>query len=239
MVAQDISQVNQNRMRLINEHYHLEWFPMDPAGPPVFLGTGNNRRCRFCGKVVPETTFDKTAHAIPELVGNRTLCSYWECDSCNRWFGKNYDDQFGRYTHPARTICQTWGKKGVPSLKLCRSWINFTPEKGLQIYKHPEDDCIEIDENDKCVRFKKTREPYRPRSVYKCLVKMALTIIRESPMGYFVETIKWVMTEPTEDMVVTSSFCCHSWFMDGPKPVPYPLAVLGIRKVDDATSPYP
>lgn len=212
---------------------------MDPAVPPVFLGTENDRRCRFCGQGVPETTFDKTAHAIPELIGNKILYSYWECDSCNRWFGKNYDDQFGRYTHPARTLGQTCGKKGVPSIKLGRSWIDFTPEKGLQIYKHPKDNCIQVDENANCVRFKKTREPYRPRSVYKCLVKIALTIMPAAEISHFAETINWLMVEPDAGTVVTSSFCCHSLFKDGPKPVPYPLAALGIKRKHDLMSSYP
>ena len=235
----ELSEANVQRIQLIQEHYNLDWFRMDPSGLPVFLGTDNNRRCRFCGKVEPKTTFEKIAHAIPELLGNRTLCSSWECDSCNRWFGKNYDDQFGRYTHPARTLGQTCGKKGVPSIKLGRSWIDFTPETGLQIYKHPKDNCIQIDANAKCVRFKKTREPYRPRSVYKCLVKMALAIMPESEISHFAETINWLMVEPDADTVVTSSFCCHSWFMAGAKPIPYPWAVLGVKKDDDPISLYP
>jgi len=239
MSPEQISQANLAREQLIEKYYCLDRFVMDPAGQPVFLGTEDKRQCRFCDKVEPETTFDKMAHAIPELIGNKTLFSYWECDSCNRRFNYNYEDQFAKFTHPARTFGQTWGKKGVPSLKLCRSWIDFTPEKGLQIYKHPKDNCIEIDKNEKRVLFKNTREPYRPRSVYKCLVKMALTIISEVQIEYFAETIKWIMTEPTLDPFLTSSFCCHSWFMAGPKPIRNPYAVIGIRNDDDPISPYP
>ncbi len=239
MADYELSEANVQRIQLIQEHYNLHWFSMDPSGQPVFLGADHNRRCRFCGRVEPETTSDKIAHAIPELIGNKILCSYWECDSCNRWFGKNYDDQFGRYTHPARTLGQTCGKKGVPSIKLGRSWIDFTPEKGLQIYKHPKDNCIQVDENANCIRFKKTREPYRPRSVYKCLVKMALTIMPASEISHFAETINWLMVEPDADTVVTSSFCCHSWFMAGEKPIPYPWAVLGVKKDNDPISLHP
>lgn len=168
MSPDEISQANLKRKQLIEKHYRLDWFKMDPTGSPIFFGTENKRQCRFCDKVEPETTFNKTAHAIPDLVGNKTLFSYWECDSCNSWFNIKYEDQFGKYTHPARTFGQTWGKKGVPSLKLRRSWIDFIPGKGPQIYKHLEHNCMEVDENDKRVLFKDKREPYRPRSVYKC-----------------------------------------------------------------------
>ena len=41
------------------------------------------RKCRFCGKSVPEVTFEKDAHAIQDALGNKLLFCLEECDTCN------------------------------------------------------------------------------------------------------------------------------------------------------------
>jgi hypothetical protein len=43
------------------------------------------RVCRFCGLGADKTKFNKDAHAIPELLGNKHLLSDSECDACNEW----------------------------------------------------------------------------------------------------------------------------------------------------------
>lgn len=53
-----------------------------------YIGNKHERMCRFCGKTKGETTFKKVAHAIPELIGNKVLISFEECDECNKIFSK-------------------------------------------------------------------------------------------------------------------------------------------------------
>ena len=52
--------------------------------------------CRFCGKKEPEVTFNKIAHAIPEMLGNKQYISLSECDTCNKKFSK-YEDNLEGY----------------------------------------------------------------------------------------------------------------------------------------------
>jgi hypothetical protein len=101
--------------------------------------------CRFCHKSYPETSFTKAAHAIPELTGNGTLFSRYECDSCNARFAA-FEDDFGKMTLLERIAGQVPGKRGIPSAK--------TPQKhsridvnasGFNIKEQEGDRIIEID----------------------------------------------------------------------------------------------
>ena len=56
-------------------------------GKKIILGEKEDRKCRFCGKRPPEVSFRKIAHAIPEALGNKSIQSLYECDSCNEAFG--------------------------------------------------------------------------------------------------------------------------------------------------------
>src|SRR5262245_65876053 len=53
--------------------------------------------CRFCSRTKPEVTFRKEAHAVPELAGNGTLISFYECDECNNRFSA-FEDDLGKLT---------------------------------------------------------------------------------------------------------------------------------------------
>ena len=52
-------------------------------GTRVVLGEQNHRLCRFCGQGEPGTSFRHKAHAIPELLGNKSIFTNFECDNCN------------------------------------------------------------------------------------------------------------------------------------------------------------
>ena len=43
----------------------------------------SKRRCRFCGKMMPEVTFGKVAHTISEALGNKSIVTNDECDNCH------------------------------------------------------------------------------------------------------------------------------------------------------------
>ncbi len=74
-------------------------------------------KCRFCDKSEPEVKFTDEAHAISNFIGNRSLFLKSECESCNKKYGKYYEDQFAKYLGPGRTVTQTKGKNGIPSYK--------------------------------------------------------------------------------------------------------------------------
>jgi hypothetical protein len=75
-------------------------------GKRVFLGVKDNRCCRFCGKRSPEVSFRQDAHAISELMGNKSLFTYYECDACNKLFGDGIETDFGNWSKPMRTLAR-------------------------------------------------------------------------------------------------------------------------------------
>ena len=75
----------------------LEIYELDNAFIPtkskyINLKPKRERTCRFCGLSFPETTFKKEAHLIPEMLGNKTLLSDFECDKCNHYFGVTFEN---------------------------------------------------------------------------------------------------------------------------------------------------
>src|SRR4051812_14719952 len=83
------------------------------------------RRCRFCHRGEPEVTFKSDAHAVPEFLGNRSILSLNECDSCNTFFATEYEDHLSKWSLFARSASQVRGKKKKPTFK--------NPEETLRV----------------------------------------------------------------------------------------------------------
>src|SRR5262249_38383604 len=73
------------------------------------LWSADARRCRYCGKVKPEDRGWKEAHAVPELVGNKTLIAMDECTDCNTIFSRLEDD-LGKLLQLSRAVTRLKGK---------------------------------------------------------------------------------------------------------------------------------
>ena len=70
----------------------LKYDPSVSSGK-VFNGiTSGERRCRFCGRVLCETHFQKVAHAISVSLGNKKFICADECDECNEKFGQSLEN---------------------------------------------------------------------------------------------------------------------------------------------------
>ena len=83
------------------------------------------------------------------------------------------------------------------------------------------------------------RQPYNPRSVYKCLVKMALSIMPKEEMNNFQDTISWINIERAEDdKIKTDHFVCFNSFTPGGHPFQWITSILLKRKRDDLILPY-
>ena len=49
------------------------------------------RKCRFCRESMPTVKFDKDAHTISEGLGNKSIITNDECDTCNETLGKDIE----------------------------------------------------------------------------------------------------------------------------------------------------
>lgn len=197
----------------------------------IELGDKTNRQCRFCGKQKPEVKFKQTKHAIPELIGNKTLISMYECDTCNAHFSKMETD-LAAYMALFHSLAQVWGKRGVPTYKPSsqeRSHIAMG-NTGLQIeYYEGEHELFELDQDSNIIRFKGKRS-YTPVMVHKCLTKMALSIMPETEMPYFQKTIDWLNEDIDKPKYKMNELPVFFSIYPGPRPLQFPTVALFMRK---------
>ncbi|WP_018612531.1 HNH endonuclease [Segetibacter koreensis] len=142
------------------------------------------RRCRFCKKTYGQTKFKKEAHIIPEMLGNKNLLSYSECDNCNYQFGQ-FENELAHFLGIFRTISGVDAKQGVPCFKSPDQQI-IAKANGETIDILREDtsnDAIKVnkDLSNLTVRYKKPS--YSPLMVYKAFVKIAMSIIKEHELN--------------------------------------------------------
>lgn len=206
-------------------------------GKKQYIGDKNNKICRFCNKTTDKTTFSLEAHAIPEFIGNHSLLTYEECDECNTYFSERLEDSFAKFLLPIRTTSQIRGKKGVPAYKSkdkkCRieisNQMNITGSKEF---------CT-IDEEKHFAKIITETQPYIPREVYRCLVKMALSILPQNELKVFIETLYWLRYKKSEDRFMNNEgYFAFMTFTSGPYPYPNTHHLFFKRKNDDLNVPY-
>ena len=162
----------------------------------IMLGDSSaTRTCRFCGRSEPEVTFKKVAHAIPHFIGNRTLKSLYECDECNGKVFSSMESHFSRFMGIYHTFNRVSKSEKVPTYRNNSTEKSKIVVDGRQI----KIDCVEgeeltpvFDKKNKTVTIKAKRS-YVPQDVYKIFIKMALTIMPESEMSHFKNTLEWLM----------------------------------------------
>lgn len=157
----------------------------DDTKKHMYLEDGDKHICRFCGMGEDETIFDKSAHAISEMVGNRWLFSYRECKECNTAFGNTFEDSFGKYVLPLKIVSQVYGKKKSIGYSNEHAQITINKEDAIlpefsedikALIKSNEEKSVLIPEKDGFT-LKLERKRYMPQFVYFSLLKMALTIL--------------------------------------------------------------
>lgn len=150
----------------------------------VFLGDKENRTCRFCGKTHPEVTFKKEAHALSHMIGNNRLFSYYECDKCNGELFSKMESHFGNFMNFYHSVLGVCGKRGIPSYKQTNDAFSRIDNEGGKInlkQKEDEPELVSVDKEKKCITIR-GKQNFVPLMVYKCLLKMALTVMPESEL---------------------------------------------------------
>ena len=161
----------------------------------IFLGDKQNRSCRFCGRKSPDVSFRKKAHAIPELLGNRSLFTNYECDECNSFFGSTIENDLGNWTKPSRTFARIRGKSGVPTIKKGgngEGWRIDYGVSGFHIKQYESDPFFEIDETSKRLRLELKRDVFTPVAVLKAFVRIGLTLLPPDELPNFQTALSWI-----------------------------------------------
>ena len=203
----------------------------------VRLGNKKEKICRFCNKSFPEVNFKMKAHAIPELLGNRKIFTYYECDECNEKFSRILENHLGIYLKPYRAVMQMRGKKGFPTYKSDDSRICTDEEGKLLVITSIDEPIGSLDEKNKKIIFKIKREPYVPVAVFKTFVKMALSIIPEQELPELKWAIRWI-NETEHSKAPFNVNPLFIQFTPGPKPYEM-MDVFLFKKKEDSMENIP
>jgi len=147
-----------------------------------------NKVCRFCNLSSPKVKFDNDAHTIPEFLGNRGSISDFECDTCNKHFGR-IENQLSNFIGAAPTLNRTRGKKKIPTSpsydkKIIAKKINFyNANTAIEVGStENSSDNISYDEERNRYTIEFITQPYIPYDVYKAFLKMAIGLLPESEL---------------------------------------------------------
>lgn len=160
------------------------------------------RKCRFCGGIEPDVSFDNdTAHAISESLGNVNFICNDECKSCNHHFSI-IEQGFYRAHAPMLMMCGIEGKDNGKRKNDTKSVaggdcrISFS-DKGLMIalkndsYEKFYKEAVNnhIFNLDPILKFEK----YKLIDVYKSLCKYVISMLPKEELEHFQPTIEWLM----------------------------------------------
>lgn len=165
------------RARLFYEKYDL--LPIISSGDPRYskrsLKNYKERICRFCGNGYEQTKFSNYSHLVPQLIGNSSMYSDFECDNCNLIFS-SYENDLAEFLGISRSIIGLTGTKktkGFVARRLSAKSRSFIGNNILIIA--PED--VKRDGNKTTITY--TKNAFVPANVYKALLKSALSLVSE------------------------------------------------------------
>ena len=205
------------------------------------LWLSDPRRCRYCGGVKPENRGWKEAHAVPELVGNKTLIAMDECTDCNTIFSRLEDD-LGKLLHLSRAIMRIKGKGNrVPSFssKAKKSGLEVKGDR-IEIEQYESDPFATYDAERGVLDLQGESQPFVPIAAYKSLVKMGLAVMPPEHFRHFGHAVNWIKNQNHEDWaadVGASAQCCFL-FQPGPIPPEHAWCMLLGRRAHDAVLPH-
>ncbi|WP_405121370.1 HNH endonuclease [Pseudomonas petroselini] len=200
----------------LKEYINIKHVTLNPSQKKRYLGGVLNKICRYCNKNEKSTTFKKVAHAIPFLIGNRTLIDNLECDKCNEHFGKKIEDSFANYFHPYRLMNSIRGRK---RLKYNSSGLDITTDqdRGLNVSVSPNDEQEEpafVRVSEDLIKFTLERPAYYPVAIYKTFVKIALALMPESEKVKTIILNEWLLSNEQVPLIKEQKVI--QWKVRGP-----------------------
>lgn len=228
----------QERLEYFGKNYELIATYHLGKGKKEYIGN-DNKICRFCRKTELNVTFKTIAHAVPEFLGNKQLILQNECDNCNTFVSNNLENHLDKYTKPYRLTAQIKGKKKVPNYKSKdkKSRYEFHRDEGSKIISPENSGFASIDTDNNEIKTNFHLEPHIPSAVYKCLVKIALSVISDNELEEFKSTLDWLMNN-NHSQTICKPLILLTAFIPGHKPNEKLTIIVLRRKLDSIVIPY-
>ncbi|AZA53767.1 hypothetical protein [Chryseobacterium sp. G0201] len=191
---------NIEHLKAFDNDYQLKGMytpPIDNQRRP--LKKISDRTCRFCGKKSTETTFKGKPHIISRLFGNNSGVSDYECDKCNNHFS-GYESDMANFLGLNRSV-NALGTQTPPTFKSYDGNIvakknNFNGFEGIEIESSKEGVIQKKDGG--IIEFNVIHNPYIPINIFKCLLKIALTVIPDYEVANYKLCFDFLMENKNE-----------------------------------------
>lgn len=191
------------------------------------------RICRFCGEKQPTTTFENKSHSISEALGNKNIVTNDECDNCNKSFGEGIELDLIYMLDFFRTYYGVHGKGGLKKFSSSNNFEisrdNSSNVTSIKIH----DDNLEIDDKNNIKIQLKHPQKINLQNTYRALVKYALSVLDNSYMQYFKETVKWIKCEKSYENLSWITILLTNQICDT-----FPEISVYIRKNENKDLPY-
>lgn len=208
----------------------------------TYLGKRENKICRFCGRDESQVTFDDKPHVFPICTGNKYLLSYYECDQCNHFFGDYLEGEYQNFFSFVHNLYKVAGRKG--KIPLVQSNDNLSKNKVISKENEEKIHFVSDVAGREHVVFDRNTFTLSspditviPIAIYKCLTKMALTIMPDEELVNFQKTIMWIKDKKHRTIMNKKHMCRYLELKDLPY-VNYPMGFLFKRKSNCKDGPY-
>lgn len=214
------------------------------------IGYSKNKKCRFCGKNETEVSFDMIAHAFPESIGNHVLATNYECDVCNKYFGKTIENDYANFFSLYHSIMHIVGKKGIPKCNFkvpCEKRTEKCAKYCIEISLNKNMPCIrkckEVDKeylsfSNNEITISKPVGKCCPIAVFKAIVKMAISVMPLEELHLFTNATTWIREQNHSNFYSDKKLLVRYKMIPGFNVTKYPHYTLFRRKKDIWNKPY-
>ena len=157
-----------------------------------------SRVCRYCGRSVPETTFNHNSHTISNCLGNINYFTNDECDKCNTKFGATIEQELLKYVSISRVLSGRYEGFKQYKTQIGSFELGINPKTNQIEFKETTDKSpinANIINSDQQIDIFVDGGYIDFVDVYRALVKFVIGMLPEKELKYFMETINWVNKE--------------------------------------------
>lgn len=177
----------------IKENYHpIYYCDFDSISKKSRYGEVG--QCKFCKRKHPEVSFKNESHLFPQFIGNKYLLANDECDKCNEKFSRTLENEFANFMKIFHNIHGVKGQKKFPTYK--KNNIRLQRKNHHFDLTGIDDGLINLNGG----KFSLQTDTFIPISIYKCIVKMALSLINKKHFDIFENTFEWLQDDTNQQI---------------------------------------
>jgi hypothetical protein len=227
----------EKRRQFFSDYRVVQSFDFESCERTLLDDEATLRTCRYCRRSIPDVRFKSEAHAVPHFLGNTKVFTKNECDTCNSFLGREYEDHLAKWSHLFRAAVGIVGKNGVPVFKSKDIRLE-TSSNGLSIaYQNPDFSPSDVDLRNFSTHKLLGDNPsqsYVPFRAAMALIRIACSLCPQSSLNTISLTLDWML-----DIDRASIPAWHVMFACTPGPLTSKDSrVLLLQRKSQAATPF-